>query len=596
MSIDRIIELLLQGVDEKRADNFVRFFSKKLWGMYNDYLMDQVKTADGLVNWPLDLPNAKENIAYEKKVTMPPVNEDKMPGVRIVIDEVAGLDQALHGLSVKIDEGKRSFTISGTPTLEQQRVGGHVPSSTIDLTLRYHFEGLETTSDKPTLERKTSFVINQDPRKLWRAKPVDWDQMPEPRYRKVDEACEYVKVKSTSDGTPREDMVAASKRGRSHAQEGKPRDDDFRLVHTDNGWYVMAVADGAGSAPYSREGSRIACEKALEHCILKLSCGKQLEADIKLYCDNLQDTDSEVALKKLGDAIYPIVVGAALKAHKAIDEEAKKQHKPMKQYATTLLLAICKKFDFGWFIATFWVGDGAIGLYDRQGHTVKILGQPDEGEFAGQTRFLTMPDIFKDPRGLYQRMRLIIAKDFTALMLMTDGVSDPKFETDANLQNVERWDELWDDLKAGGVELTDDNEAAKDQLLQWLDFWSPGNHDDRTIAILYGDKIEEEKTTAEEEPDETLQPNMDPPAAEQPTAEQPDEAGQADRETLHAQPEAEASVTAEEAEEYEKLLHKEASAVTAIEEVRQKKRGDESDSKNFTSQPDSEQSPGHKSL
>ena len=36
-----------------------------------------------------------------------------------------------------------------------------------------------------------------------------------------------------------------------------------------------------------------------------------------------------------------------------------------------------------------------------------------------------------------------------------------------------------------GVDLSDDNEAAKEQLLNWLDFWSPGNHDDRTIAILY---------------------------------------------------------------------------------------------------------------
>ena len=68
---------------------------------------------------------------------------------------------------------------------------------------------------------------------------------------------------------------------------------------------------------------------------------------------------------------------------------------------------------------------------------------------------------------------------------MSDGVSDPKFETDANLNNPAKWDALWDDLKQNGVDLTDDNEAAKDQLLDWLDFWSPGNHDDRTIAILY---------------------------------------------------------------------------------------------------------------
>ena len=78
------------------------------------------------------------------------------------------------------------------------------------------------------------------------------------------------------------------------------------------------------------------------------------------------------------------------------------------------------------------------------------------------------------------------------LLLMTDGVSDPMFETDVNLNSPAKWDELWDTLAKGfpsdnipGVDLSDDNEAAKDQLLRWLDFWSPGNHDDRTIAILY---------------------------------------------------------------------------------------------------------------
>ncbi len=114
-----------------------------------------------------------------------------------------------------------------------------------------------------------------------------------------------------------------------------------------------------------------------------------------------------------------------------------------------------------------------------------MLGMPDEGEYAGQTRFLTMPEIFSDSNKFYQRMNCRIVPDFTALFLMTDGVSDPKFETDANLKSYDKWNELWADLKENGVELTDDNEEAANQLLNWLDFWSPGNHDDRTIAILY---------------------------------------------------------------------------------------------------------------
>lgn len=67
-------------------------------------------------------------------------------------------------------------------------------------------------------------------------------------------------------------------------------------------------------------------------------------------------------------------------------------------------------------------------------------------------------------------MNCRIVPDFTALFLMTDGVSDPKFETDANLKSYDKWNELWADLKENGVELTDDNEEAANQLLNWLDF------------------------------------------------------------------------------------------------------------------------------
>ena len=121
-----------------------------------------------------------------------------------------------------------------------------------------------------------------------------------------------------------------------------------------------------------------------------------------------------------------------------------------------------------------------------------MLGIPDEGEYSGQTRFLTMPDIVKDATAVFERLRFSIEDDFTSIILMTDGVSDPMFETVNNLNDCEKWKEFYERLKTGfpedeigGVDLTDDNEQSKDQLLNWLNFWSPGNHDDRTIAILY---------------------------------------------------------------------------------------------------------------
>ncbi|MDE6682843.1 MAG: protein phosphatase 2C domain-containing protein, partial [Muribaculaceae bacterium] len=164
----------------------------------------------------------------------------------------------------------------------------------------------------------------------------------------------------------------------------------------------------------------------------------------------------------------------------------------LKDFATTLMFAICKRYDFGWFIASFWVGDGAMCIFDEKNKMVKLLGTPDEGEYSGQTRFLTMPEIFRDPEAVSKRLRMAIVPDFTALFLMTDGVSDPMFETEKNLNDYHKWEEFYEKLttgfpedEIGGVALSDDNEESKEQLLRWLDFWSPGNHDDRTIAILY---------------------------------------------------------------------------------------------------------------
>lgn len=508
MTFEKIIQTIIGDTNDERAEGFLRFLSSKLWGLYNDYLMDKIKVAESEIVWNLNMPNAKENQIYNQTVEMPKVSSAQLPEVEILLDDVVGLEQDIHGLQLMVAPDKHSFAITGTPTLEHFRKDGATALSTFELTLKYHFSGMEMPAERPVLERKVQFVINQDPRKLWRDIPVDWENMTEPKYKKDDIQIDYVKVEALSDGTPQKDIVAASKRGRSHAQEGKPRDDHFKMSHMDNRWYIMAVADGAGSAKYSREGSRIACEEVTNYCMAQLANSKDFESAVKQYNEHKTESESD-ARKAVGDYIYKIVGTAAFKAHKSINAEAAIKKLPAKQYATTLLLAICKKFEFGWFIATFWVGDGAICLYNKQAHTAEVLGVPDEGEYAGQTRFLTMPEIFKDATSLYQRLRFRIVDDFTALFLMSDGVSDPKFETDANLNNPDKWDALWTDLKENGVELTDDNEETKNQLLAWLDFWSPGNHDDRTIAILYeGEDVSQNISSETADEDNTSIPDV----------------------------------------------------------------------------------------
>lgn len=475
VDVNKTLSLLLENNGIKATSEEIRDFNKwliqDLWDRYQKNCMDQrVIVTNVINNVPINISNGTQGKPYKSQL--------------IEFPSDVAYDYVFEGLNdigleaVKVNDGC-GFVIQG------------IPNKAGDFTITLKYKYSNWCEGKPILERKFSFAVNPDPRTLWKDIPTH----PDIQYYKPDTDVDYIKATTGIDGIPKKDIVAASNRGRSHAQEGKPRDDHFQLHYCpETDWYIIAVADGAGSAKYSRKGSEVACKTALDFCKDKLSESENLETLIRRY-KFAEAEDEETARKNLGNEIYSIVGNAAFKAHKAISETASicddKDAKP-KDFATTLLLAICKKFRFGWFIASFWVGDGAMCIYDEPNQSIKILGIPDEGEFSGQTRFLTMPEIFADYTALYKRLRFSIVEDFTALILMTDGVSDPMFGTDANLNDINKWNDLWYKLHngfpedgIGGVNLTDDNEDSKYQLLNWLNFWKAGEHDDRTIAILY---------------------------------------------------------------------------------------------------------------
>lgn len=402
-------------------------------------------------NIHLSLPNGKVNKEY---AFILPDELVKNNDYELMIE---GLE--IIGLSYHPEQG----LVSGIPTC----AGDHKILIKGKLT--------DWSEGRPVLEKSITLIINPDPRSLWNNIPTDTNV----KYYKEDSAQAYIKVEHPSE--PRKDIVAASQRGRSHAHEGKARDDEFKVVYNEEQeWYILTVADGAGSAPYSRKGSEIACKTVVDYCLSSLETAT---AKIELAAKNYKMDKTDLNRKAVGDILYTSIGNAVFNAYKNIRLEAEKEGNQIKDYATTLLVAIVKRFEFGWFIGSFWVGDGGLGIFDNTQSTIRILGEPDGGEFAGQTRFLTMSEIIQ-PMELYKRLRFDITDDFTALVLMSDGITDPKFETDANLKRIEKWQELWSELTAQ-VDLTDNNEEASGQLLNWLDFWSPGNHDDRTIAILY---------------------------------------------------------------------------------------------------------------
>ena len=425
------------------------------------------------ISWHVRLPNALEKQDYRGEVALPPCDS-----ARFVLTGVTGVDESQHGLKIEVDENK--FSITGTPDLSALRKDGQPAPSEFTLTAKYRLEVDGASGGAYEGEKEFKLVIVPVIDTLWRDEPVNWDQMPEPRYRNED----YATDSAALDGEEKH-IVAASLRGRSHAQEGKPRDDAFRFATT-HGWQVLAVSDGAGSACYSREGARLACEKAVAVCCERLD-NESYRDDFEAHIKDLSATPDETDKRKpVGDSLYTLLCHAANQARQTIAQEAGLQGKETRTYAATLLLCVAKHFPFGWFVGSFWVGDGAIALYrrDTTPHTVYLMGEPDEGEYGGQTRFLTMPEVFSDASALYRRLRFRLVDDFSALFLMTDGVSDPKFETTNNLKNAEKWDALWDELTAANA-LT--NAAESEQaLLEWLGFPSPGNHDDRTLLVLCG--------------------------------------------------------------------------------------------------------------
>jgi serine/threonine protein phosphatase PrpC len=357
----------------------------------------------------------------------------------------------VHTVDISSDLGlvfdPSSQTVMGVPKLDGE----------FNLSLSWSFD-TEQEKSKGTCH----LTSNPDPKSLWKVNEPPNDSI----YQKDHLDNEFLVGSGIK-------IIAASRRGRSHEHAGTFRDDDFFIAHDKNAnWNVMIVSDGAGSAQFSREGARIAVTCAGKFLKEHLFSKQELELE-----DMIRDChDASPAKAKLKEFFHYLFFRMAQSAILDIEAEAKNKNNQFKDYSTTLLVSVSKKIENDLFVASFWVGDGAIAVYQNSG-AVKLLGTPDSGEFAGQTRFLDGACLTKDFPG---RINVDKFKNDPALILMTDGVSDPFFETDNGLIDPARWALLWKELIPVFKSATADT-----TLLDWLHFFKPGHHDDRTIAILW---------------------------------------------------------------------------------------------------------------
>ena len=369
------------------------------------------------------LPPANEGQPYER--ALPP----DAPVLNIAFAQDCGL--------VWDGDARR---IHGTPTI----------SGDIMLTITISHDGKPHDIIQP-------LHINPDPKSLWKDLPSD----PDAPFAKPDSAEE---LQDTRQGR----LLAARVRGRSHAHVGSYCDDDYRLAsHDASGVHLIIVADGAGSASHARYGSQLAVNAAADIILALLD-------DPGKPHHKLAHADSATR-KQIADNLIANALHAAVSAHKTAAQQAGIAEKAL---SCTLLIGLAVALpDGSWYHAAYQVGDGAAALWQPESGTLHLLGEADSGAYSGETQFLSRAQL--DEADIARRIRHHNDTAPYTLILMTDGVSDPKFETDAGLKNPALWQALWQELKTPLAEPAPDS-----ALLDWLDFWSRGNHDDRTLALF----------------------------------------------------------------------------------------------------------------
>lgn len=351
-----------------------------------------------------------------------------------------------------------------------------VPTKSGDQKLLFKFKVEGQPADAAFNEKWIPLIINPDPKSLWRNLESNRDDP----YWKEDNVTVIAPLGDRH-------ILVSSKRGRSHANVGSFREDDFLFGDLANGWSLVVVADGAGSAKAARKGSALACSEVMAY--FKQPEVVQSMTEMDTLVQEYQGNRGDEVQKKLNRFVYTNLGKAVFQVHKTLHEFAQKENLVLKDLSSTLIFTLFKKYDVGYAFLSFGVGDCPIAILDKELSEVILMNWLDVGEFGGGTRFITMPEIFQSEK-FYTRFNFKLLPDFAYLVMMSDGVYDPKFVVEASLADVRKWQTFFADLDGRNedkarVELRKDNQEIEQQFSQWMDFWSPGNHDDRTLAIVF---------------------------------------------------------------------------------------------------------------
>ena len=230
-------------------------------------------------------------------------------------------------------------------------------------------------------------------------------------------------------------VIRASVQGTSHIKTGQPCQDSSSVaMNAPDGMLVAAVADGAGSAVLSADGSRIAADAATRSAtrLLRLHTHPVYEGVLK-----------------------EILQEAVNAARNALEAEAQKRESPLRDFATTLILAICAPEITG----AAQIGDGAaVSTDDGESDEYTLFSAPQRGEYANTTNFITS-DGWQNTLDI--KMRRV---GVNRVAMFTDGIQNIALSAaSGNAPHAPFFDPLFN-----WAEKQEDTEAARNGLVAFL--------------------------------------------------------------------------------------------------------------------------------
>lgn len=391
---------------------------------------------------------------------------------------------------ISIDEMKQLFK-SDKISIAETTVDNSVYETQPGIDLHDNEDKSETSDEIVNTDDdnkdKNQDIINKTA-SLWTYKPIP-DNEPEPYD-------EYITKRNVTDNI---EITGARVRGKKHKHDGTNCDDWFEF-DTVKGWTIIAVSDGAGSKKFSRIGAMESCKASIEFLKEKLNEENVNEDLISKLSLPLTDSTFMDGCGYFATLIQETVT----KAYEAVinafhDRKSKYDYLKIidrdmefKDFSGTLLLCMILPVKVNnvteHFVISCQIGDGMICSVNRNSpfeKALRLLGQPDSGDYSGETDFLTSESV-RRKESLMNKTK-IMRSEITNIMLMTDGVADDYFPSSPQMLRLILDLELNGILKISEKELPENNKILDNIPAPVCYPWV--NDNEKMIAVQYANRI-----------------------------------------------------------------------------------------------------------